>query len=242
MKAQRFFVDGTPTPGSEIVIGGADAHHAVNVLRLGAGAPVRLIAGGVVFDGELLRSSGNSIVVRVGGVSVDQLGELPVAVVVVQAIGKAAKFDDVVEKCVELGATRIIPARCARNVSEHAGKVERWQRIARAAAQQSRRRILPDVEQPQDVVELLGRLSATHLALVADPGAPARSLADALAAAEQNRPLALFVGPEGGFTEVELASARAASAKLVSLGPTTLRTETAAAALLAAAAALRAWW
>jgi 16S rRNA (uracil1498-N3)-methyltransferase len=157
-----------------------------------------------------------------------------------QALIKGAKFDDVVEKCVELGASRIVPMRCERSEADASGhKVERWRRIARAAAQQSRRNIVPAVD---DVRSFAEALSAGGVPLlVASERAPKGSLAEALRANAGSTALAIAVGPEGSFTDAELAAAKEAGAAFVSLGPAILRTETAAAALLAAIASVRVW-
>jgi 16S rRNA (uracil1498-N3)-methyltransferase len=169
-------------------------------------------------------------------------GELPVPITVLQAVPKGMKMDDVVEKVVELGAAAIQPIRCARSYGgDSRSKVERWQRIARAAAQQSHRLIEPPVEEPARLSDALAYARATGKVLVAYERAEPQSLASALRACGE-QPLSIVVGPEGSFTDDELQLARDAGAALVSLGPTVLRTETAAAAMLAAVAALRGWW
>jgi 16S rRNA (uracil1498-N3)-methyltransferase len=165
-----------------------------------------------------------------------------VAVTVLQAVPKGLKMDDVVEKVVELGAAAIQPIRCARSYGgDPPAKVKRWQRIARAAAQQSRRLVVPTVAEPVRFSEALASASAATKVLVAYERAEPQSLAAALRASSE-QPLSILVGPEGSFTDDELQLARDVGAALVSLGPTVLRTETAAAAMLSAIAALRGWW
>ena len=159
-------------------------------------------------------------------------GELPVKITVLQALTKGSKFDDVVEKCVELGAHRIVPVVCARSYAD-AGfhRLQRWRRLAKAAAQQSRRRVLPTVA---DVVAWGEAVANAQPLLVAWESAQPGSLANALERLGPAPELAIAVGPEGSFTGDELEVALAAGSTLVSLGPTILRTETAAAAMLAA--------
>ncbi|HLW38009.1 MAG TPA: RsmE family RNA methyltransferase, partial [Candidatus Eremiobacteraceae bacterium] len=105
---------------------------------------------------------------------------------------------------------------------------------------QSRRRIVPHVEEAMTWDAALERFATQSQLLVAHEGAAAGSLARALA--RESAALSLAIGPEGSFTPAELDSARETGADIVSLGQTILRTETAAVALLAAVAALKKWW
>src|ERR1700737_273510 len=152
-------------------------------------------------------------------------GELPIDVTVMQALTKGAKFDDVVEKCDELGARRVRPVICARSYAAAGpAKLSRWRRTARAAAQQSRRRIIPLVDEPLAWSEAIAAEPEARL-LVAYEAAPPRSFAAALGGHAFDKPIAIAVGPEGGFSSDEIALAMKSNAALVSLGPTVLRTE-----------------
>ena len=168
--------------------------------------------------------------------------ELPVELIVLQAVPKGMKMDDVVEKVVELGAARIVPLRCARSYGgDSQQKIERWKRIAHAAAQQSQRLIVPSVDQPLNFHDAIDRFAATSHVIVAHESAAKGSLAASLRR-EATAKIAIAVGPEGSFTDGELQLATNAGCDLAWLGPTVLRTETAAAAMLAAISALRGWW
>ncbi len=238
MSAPRFFVDGAIVAGTDLSLDADDAHHVSHVLRLRAGDAVVLLRDGVAWDARITEVSKGGVRVRAIEARGESGGELPRAVTVVQAMVKGNKFDDVVEKCVELGARRIVPVLCERSYAQAGtSKLERWRRIARAAAAQSRRLVLPVVDAPMLWNEALAAVSPL---IVAWEGAPRETLGPALAAIGEARHLGIAVGPEGSFTGGELDAARAAGARLVSLGPTILRTETAAAALLAAIAS-RAW-
>lgn len=238
MSAPRFFVDGPVTTGATIALRSDDAHHLSHVLRMRADAPIVVVAGGLVWDAVI--AAADCKTAHILRPSPDSGGDIGIDVTVLQALIKGAKFDDVVEKCVELGASRIVPMRCERSEADASGhKVERWRRIARAAAQQSRRNIVPAVD---DVRSFAEALSAGGVPLlVASERAPKGSLAEALRANAGSTALAIAVGPEGSFTDAELAAAKEAGAAFVSLGPAILRTETAAAALLAAIASVRVW-
>lgn len=238
MSAPRFFVGAPVSTGATIALEPDDAHHASHVLRLRADAPIVIIAGGIAWDAVI--ATADCKTAHVLRPSPDGGGDIGIDVTVLQALIKGAKFDEVVEKCVELGARRIIPVRCERSESDASPhKVDRWRRIARSAAQQSRRNILPIVEEPRAFADALAALNATLI--VASERAPAGSLAEALRAHAYAAHFAIAIGPEGSFTEAELAIAKEAGASFVSLGPAILRTETAAAALLAAIASVRVW-
>lgn len=238
MGTPRFFIDATPSSGATIALEAGDAHHAAHVLRLRADAPIVVIASGIAWDAVIATADCTSA--RVLRPSPARGGDIELDVTVLQALTKGAKFDDVVEKCVELGARRIVPVRCERSEADASThKVERWRRIARSAAEQSRRNILPVVDDPRSFSDALAVTAAATL-LVASERAPRGSLATALRRFEAATSFAIAIGPEGSFTDAELAAAEAAGASFVSLGPAILRTETAAAALLAAIAS-RAW-
>lgn len=240
MSAPRFFVPGRATAGVELALESDDAHHAAHVLRLGPGDQVVVTDAAQSWDAEIIAVEKNGVRARVLREATERGAELPIAITVLQALTKGAKFDDVVEKCVELGATRIIPVRCARSYADATStRRDRWRRIARAAAMQSRRRIITGVDEPTAWGDAIASLGVPLL--VAWEHAPAGSLATTLSELASTNALAIAVGPEGSFTDDEIRMARERGASLVSLGPTILRTETAAAALLAAIASRFGW-
>ena len=238
MSAPRFFVAAPISIGATIALEPDDVHHASHVLRLRADAPIVVVAGGVAWDAVI--AAADCATAHILRPSPDGGGDIGIDVTILQALIKGAKFDDVVEKCVELGARRIIPVRCERSESEASPhKIERWRRIARSAAQQSRRSILPTVDEPLAFADAVTAVKATLI--VASERAPKGSLAKALRENADAKVFAIVVGPEGSFTDAELEIAMKAGASFVSLGPAILRTETAAAALLAAIASVRVW-
>jgi 16S rRNA (uracil1498-N3)-methyltransferase len=239
----RVFVSVSCQPGREINLEPDDARHLKNVLRMKPGEEVVIVSEGNAWRAALtVVDARHARATIIAPYEADRRGELPVAVAVLQAVPKGTKMDDVIEKVVELGATRIQPIRCARSYGgDTPAKLERWCRIAKSAARQSQRLIIPQVEEPLDVGTALASAAATSTTLVAYEGAEAGSLVQAVASSD-DRPLSLVIGPEGSFTEGELRLAYETGCVLVSLGPTVLRTETAAAAMLSAIAALRGWW
>lgn len=159
------------------------------------------------------------------------------AIEVVQALPKGRKLDDVVRTLTELGVDRIRPVLAERCVAAlHGARAEqatqRWQAVVWAASEQSRRVWRPVVDPPRLLVEVLGEVARLPgAALLAHPGAdPLRAVLERVATRER---LTLAVGPEGGWSDGEVAVAKEHGMAVVTLGSQVLRTEHAAAALAA---------
>src|SRR5579863_8782805 len=121
----RFFVDAELSPQKFVALRRDDAHHAISVLRSKPRDPLTVIAGGISWDAEFESVGSGEVTAIVIGLSADQSGELPADVTVLQALTKGAKFDEVVEKTVELGAVRIVPVIYSRSESQgSASKVD----------------------------------------------------------------------------------------------------------------------
>jgi 16S rRNA (uracil1498-N3)-methyltransferase len=243
MSAPRFFVSSELAEADEIQLDAADSHHAASVLRLKPGDPIVIVDVRQAWDADIVAASKRAVRARVARVARQQGGELPVRITVLQALIKGTKFDSVVEKTVELGASAIVPVLCERSyASVSAQKLERWRRIARSAAAQSQRRIVPLVNDAASWSEAVSRTAQAMPVALAWENAHSGTLHAFRDRNKDATSIAIAVGPEGSFTETELEQARAASCDLVSLGPTVLRTETAAAAMIAALASLSGWW
>ena len=156
-----------------------------------------------------------------------------------QAVPKGRHMDLVVEKATELGVDRIVPLSTERGVvrlSEGDGKVRRWRRVAEAAARQSLRLRVPDVAEILAFSEAVREVGESGLILHNEPGLP--SLEDAMPGRSGPLSVGLFVGPEGGWSDGELALAREAGLLLASLGQYRLRSETAGMVAVARACAV----
>jgi 16S rRNA (uracil1498-N3)-methyltransferase len=245
----RFFISQSlPPEVAEYEIQGEDARHISTVLRMAAGDPLTLC------DGQRLDYSCRIQSISKAGVQVQILGrspsqtESPLEIRIFQGLPKSDKIDEIIQKSVELGAARITPVSCERCVArvEPRGadrKVERWKKIAEAAAKQSGRGQLPTVDWPVTFKVALADACTADLALMAWEGERDQSLKAVLTAeaerlqalaAEGRRPtVAVLVGPEGGFAPNEVARASQAGLHLVTIGRRILRTETAAPAVLA---------
>ena len=164
--------------------------------------------------------------------------ESPLALAIYQALPEKERFELVLEKLTELGATRIVPMTTARSatVAERDSdqkKSHRWPEVIRRAAIQCRRAQLPELGACISFNEALRETSSADLRLFLYEGEPGWTLREALRGERPER-VALLVGPEGGFNPEEFAAARAAGVLPISLGPRILRTETAAIAACAA--------
>lgn len=229
MPAERFFVDGTYDVGDVVELGGSDSRKIVVVLRKKSGDAIvvgdstgRSFAASIVAGGECVRAR------------LDDVLEAPLApklaIVLAQGIPKGQKMDFVVEKATELGVARIVPFTSERTVGERerVGKLERWRRIARSAAQQCGRRDVPEIETPTPWAGLVARMREADRTLVPWEIAarlPLRERLPQLLAGV--RKVLVAIGPEGGLSHAEAREAEDAGAALLSLGSRILRTETA---------------
>ena len=191
---------------------------------------------------EVVDTAGRLFVAQLlGGSEATILEERPTTggdegeVVLYQAVPKGRHMDLVVEKATELGVSRIVPLYTERSVvrvSEGDGKARRWRRVAEAAARQSLRLRIPEVSEIVSFSE--GAQEAGETGVLLHNEAELPPLEDVL----PGPVVGLFVGPEGGFGDGELATAREAGLSLASLGPYRLRTETAGMVAVARACAV----
>lgn len=243
MSAPRFFCDAPLAAGARIVLPEALAHHAIRVLRLRAGETMVLFNGQGGEYPAVLEIDGKAGFAQLGAFDPRE-AELVGRLTLVQGLPAGDKMDWVVEKAVELGAARVCPIAAQRSVLQLSGprlekRVAHWQRIAQSAAEQCGRNRLMAVDAPVTLADWLA-LPADGLRLLCHPDADA-DLAGRLGATPNLQSLTLLVGPEGGWSEKELAQAREAGVQAVRFGPRVLRTETAGLALISAAGALLGW-
>lgn len=220
--------------------------HLARVLRAEPGQVFDVLAGGFLRRGEVQIVSEREVIFALGE-ELETDAALPVHLLL--AVIKFDHYEWGLEKATELGAERITPV-VARRTEKHLGlaaakRVERWRKIVREAAQQSRRSDLPEIDEPLPLKAALALVEAPHKVLLAETEQE-NTLAAALSArhrqggpdAERNRALALAVGPEGGWAPEEFSLFEAGGWERVTLGPRVLRAETAAIAGLAICSAL----
>jgi len=240
----RFFVDGTFRVGDRVELTGGDARKLADVLRATAGDGVEILdSASRRFEGIVREIARECVSVELVGESAAPSREAGLQIALAQGIPKGQKMDFVVEKAVELGVARIVPLVSERTIArpdaEQHGKLERWRRLARAAALQCGRERIPEITAPLELDEVLALRNAYDAVLMPWELADPRPLRERLAEIDGGRRLLVLIGPEGGFSQREAERARDAGAHLISLGPRILRTETAAIVLMAALYALR---
>lgn len=236
-RSRRAWHPGIPGPGVEITLDAEQSHHVVQVLRLRAGEILSVFDGrGGEWAAELVAAERSGARVRVGAVRTDRV-EPPLSITLHQGLCRPDRMDWVVQKATEVGASRIRPTAAARSEERAPGpdRIERWRRIAREAARQSGRRVVPDVDE-LGPLPLEPPMDALAVVLATGPDAPPLGT---LLTVEPVGDVRLLVGPEGGLEDAELEALSAAGWRPAGLGPRTLRTETAG--VVACALVLHAW-
>lgn len=236
----QFFVEPSQIQGKRIVITGSDVNHIRNVLRMKIGEEIAVSNG---TDGKEYRCgieefAEDEVICSLHFVKEDGL-ELPARVTLFQGLPKADKMEFIVQKMVELGVYRIVPVATKRAVvkldeRKAKAKVTRWQAIAEAAAKQSKRRIVPEVGAVCSMKEALLQAASMDVKLI--PYELSEGMAKTRELIEKTLPgqeIAVFIGPEGGFGEEEVAMAMEAGFVPVTLGKRILRTETAGLTVMA---------
>lgn len=212
-------------------------HHLCAVLRLKAGDRVCCFDGrGAEYVGTITHHSRARMTVRLdqrlaAGARTRMLWLAP-------SLIKAPRFDWLIQKATELGATRLSPIVTERTVirltdMQGRQKRERWRRIVEEASTQCGRADVPSIDPPQSFHTLLPLLGHVPLVLIPTLAVPARPFREALEDSRAAGDLAVLIGPEGDFSPEEVAAAVKAGAQPVSLGRLMLRSETAALACLA---------
>ncbi|MBQ9989062.1 MAG: 16S rRNA (uracil(1498)-N(3))-methyltransferase [Clostridia bacterium] len=235
----RFFADSFTDTDAVII---EDAAHIVRTLRLGMGHSLTVMDGaGRVAEGVINAVSASAVSVSHSGwKKADTESELTVTVY--QGICKNDRFSVVVQKCTELGAVRIVPLhtrRCEIPKADMDKRRDRMRKIAREAAKQCGRALVPEIGNSIEV----GALAPEHdLLLCPYEGETQGGFISSLMCFPAARNIGLVIGPEGGFEADEIAVLQQLRAEIVTLGPRILRTETAGPAALAALMAHYGQW
>ncbi|MCL2497577.1 MAG: 16S rRNA (uracil(1498)-N(3))-methyltransferase [Symbiobacteriaceae bacterium] len=238
MALPRFFILPDQKRSGLITLTGNDVRHLQRVLRLQSGDKVECLDGrGHVYLVKLNHVEHDIAIGEIeDSYKVDSEPELQVTIA--QGLPKGERWDFVLQKCSELGATVFQPLFTQRTIvklqeEQIPRRLERWQKIASEAAEQSRRSIAPRVLAPLTLSQWLEKSKEFDLVLVAWENEDKLSLKGALAALPDLKRLAILVGPEGGFADSEIEEAISAGCLAVSIGPRVLRSETASIAMLA---------
>ena len=237
---QRYFIKSDQLVGDQAIIIGADVHHIRDVMRSKVGDCIIVCTPAKIsYLVEIIRFESSEVKVKVVEVKSENV-ELPIFVTISQGITKGDKFDLVVQKGTECGASGFVPVAMKRSVvkiDEQKAKkrVARWQRIALEAARQSHRQVVPRVMMPVDMKGFVAMADAYDVCLFAYEAAGSQisdncsqhALAAEIGKFASGMRVLILIGPEGGIDSSEVRMLTEAGFKAVGLGPRILRTETA---------------
>ena len=236
---QRYFIDAASFGAHKVTISGNDAHHIARVMRMKPGDRI------IVSDGESREAIVEIAELETGEVTAEivelrsMTNEPAWQIFIAQGLPKGDKMETVIQKGTEIGAAGFIPFQSERVVVQYDAKkegkrLERWQRIAKEAAEQAHRSIIPQIHPVLSWSALLGELTGYDLVVLCyekESNSPSSGLREVIGSGfdpGSPRKVLLIVGPEGGFSEREVAEAEACGIRIAGLGKRILRTETAA--------------
>jgi 16S rRNA (uracil1498-N3)-methyltransferase len=241
MRLTRCFVDAPLASQTVLRLPAGPSAHISKVLRLRAGAMLSVFDGrGGEFEAQILAIERDGVQVRVGAHDPIER-EAPLAVTLLQCLARAERMDWIVQKATELGVTAIVPVASAHSVvrldeSGAQRRASHWQAVAISACEQCGRNRVPALQSAMSFERACAEASGGSARLMLDPQAAQTltSAVRALSAAALNPALSLLIGPEGGFSAPERATAMHYGFIPCTLGPRILRAETAPLVALAA--------
>lgn len=221
----KFFTD-RENIGEKIILTGEDARHIGRVLRMAPGDEVTVCdKEGTDYYCKIEKITKEDVTLSVIK-SEACPAELDLKITLYQCIPKAGKMDSIIQKATELGAFEIVPVLSERCVAK-GEKAERWQKIAYEAAKQCKRGVIPKVRNTLTFSEAIEELKEKELAFM-----PYEEARDGKITYSGEKSAGFIIGPEGGFSPVEVKKASDAGIKICTLGKRILRTETAGSTVL----------
>lgn len=231
----KFFVSNNQIKDKKITIVGEDVNHIKNVLRLNIDEKIIICN----------KDTAKSYIASISDISKEEIAcniieenssttESNVNIDLFQGLPKSDKMEYIIQKTTELGVKHIYPValeRCVVKIDkkDESKKILRWQKIAESAAKQSKRDIIPTVENIINLENICKNISKYDIILLAYENEESNTIKQELQKIDkrENTNIGVVIGPEGGFTEKEVDTLIKAGAKCVTLGKRILRTETA---------------
>lgn len=232
---QKFFVEENQIKEDNIIINGADVKHISNVLRMQKDEELQICVkdNKENYIVKIIEIEKEKVITKIIE-KLDTTVESNVQIDLYQGLPKADKMELIIQKTIEIGVNKIIPVdmlRCVVKLDEKEAKkkVERWQKIAEAAAKQSKRDIIPIVQDKIKLKDVLSKISDYDYFIVAYEEETKETLKQVLKNIKNkdSYKIGILIGPEGGIDSKEIEILKANKAISVSLGKRILRTETA---------------
>lgn len=225
----RFFVSLEDVQGNLINITGNDAYHIKNVLRLRKGSIITVCSlNGIEYTckiQELNKENVNVVIIS----EIKSSNEPNIKITLFQSLPKADKMELIIQKCVELGVHKIVPVYTNRTIvklnSKSNKKIDRWNKVSTAAAKQSNRGIIPIIGDIVDFKTAVEESKKYDLSFMPYERENNNTIKNILKGFKEKN-IAIFIGPEGGFSDEEAALAKKNNIETVTLGKRILRTET----------------
>ena len=224
----NFYIEKSDITENIAVITGEEAQHISRVLRMKKGDNVTLCDGeGMFYEATLTDFSDKTVTAEISS-SRKAETEPFVELTIFQGVPKNPKLETIVQKLTEIGAVRIVPVDTKRAVAklDKSAKVDRLRKIAREAAKQSKRGIVPEVMDAMSFKNAVKMASEADLSIIAYEEEVETSLKTALTG-KTPKTVSVMIGPEGGFEKDEVEFAKANGLISITLGKRILRTETA---------------
>jgi 16S rRNA (uracil1498-N3)-methyltransferase len=236
--SQRLFLDSPMVAGAELTLDKAQANYLLNVLRMGIGAKL-LVFNGVDGEWQAVLSDAQKKSARLTLVAPTRPQSAPGHIWLCFAPIKSGRLDYMVEKAVEMGAAKLIPMLTNRTQGGRAMgsklNLDRMRAHVIEAAEQCGVLAIPEISEEMKLPQLMQSLDSSRTIIFCDEAAEVSDPLQSLASLPKNAPVALFIGPEGGFDENERQNILRHQPRIaIALGPRILRADTAAVAAMAA--------
>lgn len=232
IQMSRYFIKKTQIEDNKIRITGEDYQHLKKVLRAVKGDIITVCCDSIDYTAVITEISDNCIISDILE-GVENVTEPVLKVTLYQGLPKADKMEFIVQKCIELGVSEIVPVITERSIvkintdKDANTKVSRWQKIAAEAAKQCNRGVIPAIGMPVKFSEAVKMAVDKDLSIIPYEKESTAGFRSIAADCSNVKSAAIFIGPEGGFAEQEIEHAEAAGIRKITLGPRILRTETA---------------
>ena len=222
---QRITITPSQVHDNQIALTTEQRHYLTHVIRLRTGDEFEAIDG----TGSCYLAAINAAGAQIMRIAITISQELTQSITLICALPKGNNFDDLVRACTELGVTKIIPAISDRTLlNPSPQKLQRWRKIAQEAAEQSERLVVPTIEEPQALKTIFEQLVDPAYRYLCEARGEHPHLLTSIQSTESiDMPIIIAIGPEGGWTNGEIALAIGYNFQLVSLGARILRTITA---------------